>query len=209
MEYQEPRPPVTRWEVRPVEDRTASIADGITRYKDVLFVTLIPVGGKDDVSYDADEWIARLKQQMKRQETAGITAADPQYIRPSWVEAFMRQYEAAKAGMEIPEIGTPIRMCMFLTPAEQKACESAHVRTLEDLAGANEQVISRLGWSGRQMKDKAVAALKTQEAGKGALQLDAITVRLQQLEAQLAAKDEELKALQADAGTSAKSKRAA
>jgi hypothetical protein len=197
MQYQSPRPPATRWEVRAVEDRARSIEDGIARYRDVLFVTLIPPGGKDDVSYPADEWIDRLREQMKRQITLGLTPADPQYLQLDWYDLFVRQYEAAKAGMDVPVTGTPVSMCMFLTPSEQKACQDAHVRTLEDLASANEQTISKLGWTGRQIKDKAVAALKTQESGKGALQLDAITLKLQQLEAQLQAKDEEVAALHA------------
>lgn len=169
------RPPHVMFETRAIEDRQASMASDIIRYKDVDFVVITPVGGKDVVEKIASEWLADIRNKSH----VGL------YDR-EWSERFSRMYELYKQDKEMPIDGTPLRMCLMFSPAEIKACESVNIRTLEDAAAMNEEAVGRVGMGARSIKDKANAAIsQSQGTGKIAQEIAALKVDNERLSKQL------------------------
>lgn len=151
------------FELRPVEDRDATIRAGHMVYRDVEFAVITPAGGKLTVEKECT---------------------------PEVVARFRPQYDAWKAGLEEPVAGTHVRNWPALTPGEVKTLLEANVRTVEDAAAMSEQTVQRLGMGGRKLKDKAVAWLKSaNDTGKVAEQLAALQVRLETLEREAKDKD--------------------
>jgi hypothetical protein len=158
--------PHIRFEPRPVEDREASIAAGRKIYKDIDWVIITPPGGKDVREDHAEAWLAKIEAQSQ------VGQYDYE-----WVDAFRKMYAMYKDGKEMPENGTPLRMCVTLfSPAEIQNCLAVNVRTLEDLANANEEAISRLGMGGRALKTRAQTALSTGDGKESAMRVEALEV---------------------------------
>lgn len=159
------------FELRPVEDRDATIRAGHMVYRDVEFAVITPAGGKLTVDKECT---------------------------PEVIARFKPQYDAWKAGLDEPVAGTHVRNWPSVTPAEVKTLLEANVRTVEDAAAMSEQTIQRLGMGGRKLKDKAVAWLKSaSDTGKVAEQLAAMAVRLETLEREAKDKDQTIATLSA------------
>jgi len=163
----EARPPYVEFEYKPVEDRDQSIEKGAIVYKDVAFARITPAGGRDYIEKNAEEWLKQIKDKAMKGE-----------YDPRWSDHFNAQYKAWRDGQELPIEGTPILMCGFFTPAQQRQILSGNVRTLEDLASASEDTLARIGMGSREFKEKAQKSLATAEGGKIALQHEALTVKL-------------------------------
>ena len=148
MQAAEARPPYVSFEMKPVEDRQASIDSGYYQTKDVDYALITPQGSKDRVERIASEWFVNLRQMVQEQRFPG-----------EWLRHFEALYDAWKKGLELPTSGTPILTWPVLSPSQAKSCLDAHVRTVEDLAAANEETIMRIGMGGRALKDKAVSWL--------------------------------------------------
>lgn len=146
---QQARPPHVRFEKRPMEDRAASIDAGHVVFKDVDFAVITPIGGKDVVERIASEWLSDITKKSH------VGQYDPE-----WVERYKKMYSLWQKDEELPEDGTPIRTSMLFTPAEVANCAAVGVRTLEDLAQANEECLGRLGMGARNMKSRAQNALQ-------------------------------------------------
>lgn len=185
------KPPRVRFEMREVEDRNASIKAGRKCYKNVAWAIVNPAGSKDEVERNADEWIASLQANIMRY------GDDPERLNfeQRLLEAVERAYESFKSGNVMPETGTPIRMCLMFTPAEQRAIINANILTLEELAEANEQALGGIGMGGRELKQRAQRSISASEnGGKAAEKINA-------LEVQNAALLERIKALEEALGT--------
>jgi len=189
MEELKNRPPYVRFHREAVEDRAASIAQGVYVTKDVNYVTIVPPGGKSDVVKVADEWIQYIKNTSR---------TDPGRFPPEWTDMYVRAYEAWQKGEEIPENGTAIKAWQLLSPAQQEACIRAQLRTVEDLAAAPEEAIAELGMGGRGLVQKAQTWLSTRgDAGsKLTSQLEAQRVLIEDQAAQIKKMQEQLAALQ-------------
>jgi len=86
-------------------------------------------------------------------------------------------YEMYKDGKGMPESGTPLRICTTLfSPAEIANCLAINVRTLEDLAGANEEALGRIGMGARALKTRAQECLRAGEGKESAMKIEALTV---------------------------------
>lgn len=156
-----------------VEDRTLSLAAGRLVSKSVDMVTIRQPGCKDDVSREAVPWLEALHQNPNWQ--------------PEWVERAKSMYRQFKEGLEITQVGTHIRMWPPISKAEAETVMSAGLRTVEELAGANEQVLSRIGMGARALKDKARAWLDSAEKdGRGAAELNVLREQNAQQSAQIA-----------------------
>ena len=155
MQIEEARPPYITFEVRAVEDRNASIESGQYKTRDEDFVLVTPQGSKDRVERIASEWFTSLDEQVKQNRMPG-----------DWVRQFRGAFEAWRQGKEIPVEGTAILTWPVLSPSQARSCIDAQVRTVEDLASANEETISRIGMGGRALKDKAVTWVSS-AGGKG------------------------------------------
>lgn len=177
--------PHIRFESRPEEDRAASIEAGHKVYKDVNWVVITPVGGRDVVENHAELWLANIR------DRAMVGQYDAE-----WVEHFSKMYKLYTQGQELPEDGTPLRMCSTLfTPAEIENCLGAGIRTLEQLAGANEEAMGRMHMMGRALKLRAQEAVRLGEAGGDAMKLEALTLENEELKRQVADQNGKIAAL--------------
>ena len=178
----EARPPYVTFEYRAEEDRAASIETGHYVSKDVPFVLVTPMGSKDRHESPADEWFARREQD----------AAEGRFPR-EWLSAFKGAFAEWKAGREVPLNGTSVANWPVASPSQVKMLLDLKVRTVEDLAEANEETLNRLGMGGRTLKQKAQDWLASaNDMGKVSEQLaglradnEALKQRNEQLEKQL------------------------
>jgi hypothetical protein len=200
----EDRPPYVRFERRAVEDRAASVASGHYVAKDEDFALITPMGSKDTIERKVDEWFPQLAQQVQEQR-----------FQPGWLRAYQESYNAWKEGREMPLSGTPIMSWPAASPAQVQAILGARVRTVEDLANANEETLHRIGMGGRALKQRAVewlaASSGTGKLAERAAALEAanadLILRNQSLEERLAALEQRLSAPAPETPTPAGAKR--
>lgn len=168
--------PHVRFETRSEEDRVASIEQGRKIYRDRDWVIITPPGGKDVVENHAEQWLANIRDRSQ------VGQYDPE-----WVDTFAKMYALFKDGKELPEEGTPLRMSTTIfTPAEIANCLSVNIRTLEQLAGANEEAIGRIGMGGRALKLRAQEAIKIGEGKGDALKVEALSIENTELKQRIA-----------------------
>lgn len=159
--------PHVRFETRSAEDRAASVEAGRKVYKDIDWVIVTPAGGKDVREDHAESWLSKIEGQAQ----TGMYDYE-------WARDFKKMYEMFKEGKELPENGTPLRMCTTLfTPAEIANCLAVNVRTLEDLAGANEEALGRIGMGARALKTRAVESINTGEGKESAMKVEALEIQ--------------------------------
>jgi hypothetical protein len=187
MQIEEARPPYVTFEVRAVEDRQASIESGYYQTKDVDFAFVTPQGSKDRIERDVKDWFEQLEQQCQQGR-----------FKREWLVAYRGAHAAWKEGREIPVNGTAILTWPVLSPSQAKQAIDHGVRTVEDLAAANEETIMRLGMGGRALKEKAVAWLSA-AAGNGKVteELSAMRAANKDLQARNEGLEKQLKALAA------------
>lgn len=185
MEKLKDRPAYVRFDRKPVEDRAASIKAGNTQMRDVDYVSITAVGTKDEVVREVAPWLAHIKQQV----TEGR-------LPPEHEEYYRKAYERWKAGEEVPLQGTPIKHWPVISPAQMANCLAANVRTVEDLAQASGEAITRIGMGAVELKQKAEAWLKASASVGTVVQLNsALQVENARLKTEVAAlekKNEEL-----------------
>jgi hypothetical protein len=145
MKVAEERPPYVTFEVRAVEDRNASIEAGHYVATDVDYAFITPIGSKDRVERVVSEWFAKLEEDTRNQR-----------FDPAWLRAYKEAYAAWKEGREMPVEGTAILTWPVLSPSQVKGLLDCQIRTVEDLAAANEETIARIGMGGRNLKQKAL-----------------------------------------------------
>src|SRR6476620_1808527 len=106
----EARPPYVEFEVRPVEDRDASIAAGCWQGKDVDWVIITPMGSKDRIERIAEEWLEKITNDAKNGR-----------MPSEWVSGYKTAYKMWKEGQEVPLNGTAISNWPAASPAQIKA----------------------------------------------------------------------------------------
>jgi hypothetical protein len=75
-----------------------------------------------------------------------------------------------------------------ISPSQLLNCQALHILTVEQLAGANEEVLKRLGMGGRSLVDKAKDYLATAKgSGKVVEEIGALRQKTEQLTGQVAA----------------------
>lgn len=182
-----PKPPYVQFEVRPVEDREASIEAGKTVYKDEIFAIVTPAGTRDRLEKIASEWIANLWEGAKQER-----------IPSAWPEAYEQKLKSFLQNKEVPVDGTALEVMTTLTPAQVKNCLNANIRTVEDLAEATEEAMTRIGMGGRDLKQKAQAWLDTAgKQGKAAQELNHLRVENDSQKTQINEMSETIKLLTA------------
>lgn len=146
----EERPAWVQFEVRSIEDVPASQEAGRYVGKDIDFVLVTPPYSKDCFEHKADQWFENVKRNVKNGRTP-----------PKWLELWQESYQRFRDGQELPINGTPIRGWSLLSPSQEKMLLSVGVRSVEDLAGVNEEGLRRIGMGGIALKQKAESWLKT------------------------------------------------
>lgn len=171
---QQARLPFVRFEsqVRETKD-----SEGHTIYADVIYAHITPAGGKDEVVKVADEWIRELRD--KSMTRGPFDSAANEYTK--WYEGFSEMLKRYRAGQEMQTTGTPLRASLAFTKAEIAACEAVKVFSIEDLACANEEAMSRMGMGGRNLKMKAQKLLDSKDGDKLAQENEALRVQLADL----------------------------
>ena len=199
VQIAEARPPYVTFEFRAEEDRAASIEAGHYVSKDVAYVLITPMGSKDRIERVAEEWLDKLRQD-----------ADEGRFPREWFQAFKGAFADWKSGRESPVEGTAFELWPPASPAQVRMLLDLRIRTVEDLAHANEEALRRIGMGGRALKQKAVDWLSAAVSGGklaeeiGSLRQENETLRARndQLEGQLrdlGAKVDALAALQSGA----------
>lgn len=173
MQAAQERPPYVTFEYRSVEDREASLAAGHYVGKDVGYAIITPAGSKDKIERVADEWFANLRQSVSEERFPG-----------EWLDGFEKMYKRWKENLETPEEGTAIMSWPAISPSQQKAILNANVRTVEDLAVANEPTLVAIGMGARSLQMKARSWLETaNDVGKIAERNAALETKQVELEA--------------------------
>lgn len=150
MQVAEARPPYVTFEVKAVEDRAASIAKGHYVTADADYAIITPQGSKDRIEREVNDWLATVAAQSREGR-----------FPHEWVRHFTDSYKAWKEGRELPLNGTPILTWPVISPTQVKHLLDLGVRTVEDLAAANEETVTRMGMGGRTLKDKATSWLES------------------------------------------------
>lgn len=170
------RPAYVEFEYRPVEDRDATLSAGHYMSKDVAYAIVMPVGSRDRIEKVVSEWFITLQQ-----------AIDEGRFPSEWLRGYRMKFEEWQRGNEMPESGTPIMTWPALSPAQAKSVIAANIRTVEDLAQANEVGLNAIGMGSRALKQRAVEWLASaQDIGK-------VAERVAALEAEAKDKDEQIK----------------
>lgn len=194
----EPRPPYVSFETRSVEDRQASIDAGRMIYKDVDFALITPQGSKDRFERIASEWLAHIEVESRQDR-----------FDPRWVDLFKRNYQNFLDNKE-PEVdGTSLKDWPSVTPAQIKNFHAINVRSVEDIANANEETIMRMGMGARELQNRARNWIKASEGpGKLAEQISSLQVeneglkhRNSELTTQIAQLSQRLAFLEANGGS--------
>ena len=167
------------FELRPEEDREASIDQGMPVFKDVEFAMITMPGGGLVVDKPINE---ALLHEWKNGDNRRKPPSPFAY----------RAYEAWKEGREAPVNGTDLKNWPGVTPAQLKTCQNATVRTIEDLAEANADTIRKLGMGGVAMMEKAKAYLASANQNKTSEEVSALMVKLDALSDTVKRKDEQI-----------------
>ena len=197
VHIQQARPPHVIFERRAEEDRQASIEAGRYISHDVDYAIVTPSGSKDRVERVVSDWFSMLAGEVRAERW-------PQ----AWLDQLKSGYEVWTRGQTPPEFGTPLATWPALSPAQVKNWAQVGLRTIEELAEANEEALTAYGMGARDMKSRAklflenagdsaalVAKLRASEELIASMQ-----VRMESLEAQLKAS-----AMENAKGASAKS----
>lgn len=91
-----------------------------------------------------------------------------------------KEYEAFKRGLEPVEDGAPLAEWPPLTPAQVANFASINIRTVEQLAGVNDNNLQALGMGGRQIREKARNWLEQAKGGEPLARVEAENEQLRQ-----------------------------
>lgn len=173
MEALKDRPPYVTFEMKPVENREKSLAQGMTVYDDVPFVLITPQGSRDQIERQADEWFAQQRQHVANGR-----------MPAAWLSAFEAAFKAWKNDEEPPVNGTHISQWPGLPKSQYEALRQLRILTVQDVAAMNEEAIARIGMGARALKDKATAFLEAANGpGKLSEETNALRVRVAEQDA--------------------------
>ena len=186
----DPKPPYVTFEMRAVEDRNASLADGAFRTKDVAFAIITPAGTRDRIEKVAEDWLRDLEEGVRQER-----------IPPTWLQAFRYRFKMWTEDHEVPDEGLPVTQWPAVSPAQVRLLQDMGIRSVEQLAEATEEAVMRMGMGGRALKAKAQAWLDSASGtGKVASELEKLRIENEALKARDAERDAKLQALEAKLG---------
>jgi hypothetical protein len=189
---QQARPPFIRFEVRPIEDRAASITAGYYVTKDVDFIILVPHGseGKQSIEQPYGDWLKKIKplaggDLMPSNASFDTPAMAAARFPAEWLEKIEAGYKAWKEGRELPIEGTPLDNWPVLSPSQRINAKQMHLLTVEDLAAASDEACQSVGIGGITLRQRARDWLEAKKAdpAKIAAQMESLQVQLKDLAA--------------------------
>jgi hypothetical protein len=149
------RPAYVKFEIRSEEDKAASEKEGRYVPKDVTYAIVTPCYSKDELHFKVDKWLAQMDEQVKNGR-----------MPREWADAYKKAYKAFQDGQELPLEGVPIKGWPVISPSQQEMLIRMNIKTVEDLAGVNDEGARQIGMGAIQMKNKAIAWL-SQARDKG------------------------------------------
>ncbi len=181
------KPPYVTFETRAVEDRTAAIENGHYTTRDEVYAIVTPQGSKDKIEKVAETWLNDIE-----------TASREERFPAEWVRAYRGAFQDYLAGRETPLEGTPVLGWQLASPSQQNNVIAANIRTVEDLAVANESSLNAIGMGARALKEKAISWLASAgDTGKVAAQNEALRKAQEDLTEQVTGLTAQLKAANA------------
>lgn len=157
----QPRP-YLRLELRPTD---VVGRDGKTTCQDVLWALVMSPGSKDVLERPASEWLDSLDRHAKG---GRIPHTWPKEYRAACAEWLKTQ--------ELPVFGTPIKTWPPLSPSQRTSILRANIHTVEDLAGAPDDVKARIGMGCEGLVTMAKKWLETSgEVSAMARQIETLT----------------------------------
>lgn len=158
------RPPYVTFETRAIEDRNATLDQGHYVSRDVVFALITPSGSRDRVEKEATTWLKDLEDAVQQER-----------FPVGWLNAYKEALRYWTEAREIPETGFSVINWPMVSPAQVKNLLDINLRTVEDVAEATEEAISRMGMGGRALKEKAKAWLDSSATtGKVSGELEAL-----------------------------------
>lgn len=149
-----------------VEDRAESIKCGHYVGRTVDIVVITPSGGRDNVERPVLEWLESKKRTGDK-----------------WHEHYRKCYDAWKGDQEQPIEGNSIKSWPMASPSEVATLKHAGIRTVEELAVANEATLGRVGMGSRALQAKAKTWLKTAaDVGRATAQITSLEQKVADLE---------------------------
>jgi hypothetical protein len=146
-------PPYVVFETRAEEDRQASIEAGHMVYKNIDYVIITPRGSKDRIERVVSEWLAHIDKESRQDR-----------FDPRWVSGYRASYKLWQEGQEVPPEGTALNQWPGLSPAQVKNFNNLNVRSIEDVAAANEETLARMGHGARDLKARAIQWLESSKS---------------------------------------------
>jgi hypothetical protein len=146
MNDRKERPAYVRFVRRAIEDRTAPSIGGRYPKRDVDYALVTPPYSKDVFEAVAHEWLAQMAVEVRNNR-----------LPEEWYDKYKQQYEKWKLGEEMPLDGEPIKGWGVISPAQQANLIALNIRTVEDLAGVNDEGVRRIGMGAGELRDKAKA----------------------------------------------------
>lgn len=182
------KPPFVIFEVRAIEDREASIAEGHYMAKDVVYAVITPAGTKDRIEKVAEDWLRDLE-----------VAVHQERFPQAWLNAYKQAYKSWCETREVPEFGIPVTTWPAVSPAQVRMLLDLNLRTVESVAEATEEALGRMGMGARALKAKAQAYIDASKGdGKVSAQLDKLRQQVDELTTRDKEREDELKALKAE-----------
>jgi hypothetical protein len=181
------RPPYVEFEQRSEEDREATIKAGHYVARDIDYAIIRAIGAKDAVEKPAAQWLEHIERQASRGQ-----------YRREWVQFFRQQYEDWKKGFEPTPNGLHVRQWPGASRAEVDMLVAAKIYTVEDLAEANEEALTRVGMGARGLKQRARAWLDTASKNGSAEELASLRERTANQEKRIEALLEQIAELTAE-----------
>jgi hypothetical protein len=148
------RPAKITFDRRPVENVARSQAENRAIFEDVDFVTVYTPGSSNTIVHKVEEWWDKLDQQVR------IQAIPAQYV-----DEYKKAYESWVSGKEPSVDGTHLSEWTKISRSQAEMWNRVHVRTVEELANANEQTCDAFGMGARAMRDEARAWLASATSG--------------------------------------------
>lgn len=159
------RPAYVRFVRRAVEDRSVTSVNGRWPKKDVDYALVTPPYSKDVFEAVATDWLAQMAVEVRNGR-----------LPEGWLDKYSLQYEKWQSGQEMPLDGEAILGWGVISPAQQANLIAINIRTIEDLAGVNDEGVRRIGMGGGELRDKAKAWL-SQMKDKGPLTQENATLK--------------------------------
>ena len=116
-------------------------------------------------------------------------------------------YEHWLGGLAEPVTGTPLDVWPAVTKGQVDRLRSLHLRSIEDVAAADEDTMRRIGMGARELKRKAEAWVANKDSNKTAGEIAKLEEENELLRGRMAELEEQIQLLAADKGVDPAPKR--